>query len=436
MKSQLILVPSEKMDGNQKQDRNEDRLIRMGERARESLGLKNDKSVELWPDGDVKGKINHSKILNIFQAFSSDLKELQRDGMSHDEYHRVGFVTRKTFRYICGAEKKQKNRNSIWIADAIEDTIIGADPEFMLMDEGDVEYAGNVYGFGFEGELGSDGPLAELRPAPAIGIDDFIGNIQKILKSNPKREVILPYDWVSGCIFNSPSHNREFSVGGHAHIGTPARVASTLTDNKLKLILFSCLQKVLDEYISIPMLKIEGKDEGTRRRHHYGHFGDFRTDHGRLEYRTLSGLWLAHPKLAAAVMGSLKAVSHAFYKIAESKEYNKKLFTAREMSSNEYDVYSMFDQRSSVWKDIEIIKIMKATKSSAEMVDILHKGQIKFDKEYISALTKRFRSLDTYNIYRKYIDMFMELLSLSNTELNKMDRNMKHSWLEGKKFII
>jgi len=52
MKNQLILVPSKRMDGNTKADRNEDRLIRMGERARENLGLKNDKSVELWPADD------------------------------------------------------------------------------------------------------------------------------------------------------------------------------------------------------------------------------------------------------------------------------------------------------------------------------------------------------------------------------------------------
>lgn len=434
MKSQLILVPSEKMDSNQKQDRNEDKLIRIGERARKNLKLENDKAVELWPDGDIKGKINHSKLLNIFQAFSSDLKKVQRDGMGLGEYNRIGFVTTKTFKYICGNKKDPKS--DIWIADMIEDTIIGADPEFMLIENGDVQYAGSVSGFTHEGELGSDGPLAELRPAPAIGIDDFIGNIKEIFKSNPKRVHILDYDWISGCFFNSPSHGREFSIGGHAHIGTPAQVTSTLANNKLKLILFSCLQKILDEYISIPMLKIEGKDEGTRRRHHYGSFGDFRTDHGRLEYRTLSGLWLAHPRLASAVMGSVKAVSHAFYKTAESKSYNKKLFTTEETSSNNYDIYSMFDQRSDVWKDIEIVKDMKATKSAAEMIDILEKGQIKFDKEYISALTKRFRSLNTYSIYAKYIDMFMEILSLPGTELKKMDKDIKHNWLEGKKFII
>jgi len=434
VKSQLILVPSERMDNNQKQDRNEDKLIRMGVKARENLGLKNDKSVELWPDGDVKGKMNHSKLLSIFQAFSSDLKELQRSGMSSEEYHRVGFVTTKTFRYICGSKKASKS--SIWIADTIEDTIIGADPEFMLMQDGDVQYAGQVQGFGFEGELGSDGPLAELRPIPAVGVDDFIGNIQGIFKSDPKREAILQFDWVSGCFFSSPAHNREFAVGGHAHIGTPAQVASALTNNRHRLILFSCLQKILDEYISVPALKIEGKDDGTRRRHQYGHFGDFRTDHGRLEYRTLSGLWLAHPKLAAAVIGSLKAVAHAFYKIAESKGYDKKLFLTGNMDSDSYDVYSMFDQRSNIWKDIEMAKAMKAVKSSAEMVDILHKGQIKFDREYISALTKKFRSLNTYNVYAKYIDMFMEILSLPSAELEKIDRNIKHNWLEGKKFVV
>jgi hypothetical protein len=40
MKAKLMLIVSDKMNSNQKQDRYEDRLIRMGERARNNLGLK------------------------------------------------------------------------------------------------------------------------------------------------------------------------------------------------------------------------------------------------------------------------------------------------------------------------------------------------------------------------------------------------------------
>jgi len=437
MKSQLVLVPSKRMDDNRKDGRNEDKLIRMGEKARNDLGLKNDKSVELWPDGnDISGKINHNRLALIFQAYSKDLKELKQSGMSQEEFNRVGFVTTRTFKFICG--NKNVNKDDIWLADSIEDTVIGADPEFALIKNGEIEYAGNVPDFVFEGHLGSDGPLAEVRPEPAIKIKDFVNNIQKVFESDPQRNYIMGYDWIGGCFFNSPNQQREFGIGGHAHIGTPAQVAELINNinrNNIKSMIFACLQKVLDEYISIPMLKIEGKDDGVRRRHHYGKFGDYRTDHGRLEYRTLSGMWLVHPELAKYTMGSVKAVSHAFFKLAESKDYSDDLFITEDMGRN-FDSYSLFDQRDDKWKDIEIVKAMGALRSAAEMIDILDKGVIKFDKIFISDLKKKFKSLSTYNMYSEFIDAFIELVSLPVTQLKKIDRDIKHNWLEGKEFII
>jgi len=354
---------------------------------------------------------------------------LKSSGMSEEEYNRVGFVTTRTFEFICG--RRKVNKNTIWMADSIEDTVIGADPEFALVKEtGDVQHASNVPDFGFEGQLGSDGPLAEVRPDPAIKIEDFVENIQKVFESHPKRDCIMDYDWIGGCFLYSPSLQREFAIGGHAHIGTPAQIAEIVNNGSGEAI-FACLQKVLDEYISIPMLKIEGRDDGVRRRHHYGAFGDYRTDHGRLEYRTLSGMWLVHPDLAKYTMGSVKAVSHAFFKLAESKDYDSKLFAA-----NNKNVYTLFDQRNDDWKNIEIVKSMDAIKSAAEMIDILNKGIVKFDKAFISNLTKKFRSLSTYNMYAESIDAFIELVSMPTTQLKKIDRNIKHNWLEGNDFII
>lgn len=442
MKNQLILIPSKKMDNNQKDGRKESQLIRIGGKARENLGLKNDKAVELWPDSDANGRINRNRLLQIFQAYSDDLKKLKESGMSLEEFNRVGFVTSNTFKYICGRSSKTNEKENTWIADTVEDTVIGADPEFLLVSkDGVVQYAAEVTGFGFEGPLGSDGPLAEIRPPPAVSVKDFIHNIKDILENDSKRMAIMPYDWMGGCFLTG--QDRSFAIGGHAHIGTPTQ-ASQLTNkygdeaNKFKLLLFSCLQKVLDEYISVPLIKVEGKEDTVQRRQHYGKFGDFRTDCGRLEYRTLSGIWLSHPKLAEAVMGSVKAVSHAFYKIAQSKDYNKNLFIPGKTDSHfDFDPYILFDQRDTdSWKTIEIVKLMRATKSSSEMIDILQKGQIRFDKAFFNSLTNRFRSLSTYKEYSGYIDAFIEIVSLPHAELTEIDRNIKHNWLEGKEFII
>jgi len=199
MKAKLVLMVSEKMDSNQKQDRYEDRLIRMGERARNNLGLKDEKSVELWPEGPTRDRINRSKVLDIFQAYASDLKKAKATVPAED-FDNVGFVTSKIFKYICKDNRKKKN--NIWIADTIEDTIIGADPEFLLMnDDGTIKYASEVAGFGHVDILGSDGPLAEIRPEPTVDIVDFVHSIKHILNNHENVELIKQYQWMSGCYY-------------------------------------------------------------------------------------------------------------------------------------------------------------------------------------------------------------------------------------------
>jgi len=442
MKNQLVLVISKKMDSNQSSGRNENQLIRIGEKARASLGLSNDKSVELWPDSNAsKDRINRSRLLQIFQAYSADLKGLNESNMSREEYNRIGFVTTKTFKYIC-CSSKEKGAN-IWISDTIEDTVIGADPEFILVDSnGLAQYASNVEGLAHEGRLGSDGPLAELRPDPEISIKSFINNIKDLLTNDSARQCIEPYDWIAGCYFadgDNRYENRAYAVGGHAHIGTPTQVFENLCrDNRTSIALFSCLQRVLDEYISIPMLKIEGKEAEISRRGHYGYYGDHKTDHGRLEFRSLSGFWLAHPKLAEAVIGSVKAVSHAFFKIIEESNYNNNLFltTTMEKADIHGPSFHFFGNDFEGWSEIKITKALKATKTSSAMKAILNHGEINFTRNQIENMKRKFMSLSTYRKYSEYIDMFMEITSLTTNDLKKIDCNLKHTWIGNKKFII
>jgi len=437
MKNQVILVASQRMDINKKSDRNENKLIRIGEKARHNLGLSNDKSVELWPNSNTsKDRINKSRLLLIFQAYTADLKELSKSDVSSEEYNRIGFVTTKTFKYICNDGRKKKA--DIWISDTIEDIVIGADPEFILLDgEGCSQYAAEVSGLSHEGRLGSDGPLAELRPDPETSIKTFVNNIKDLLNNDPARKYIEPYDWIAGCYYNG--QGREFSIGGHAHIGTPAQVFEKLCgDGRTRSSLFSCLQKALDEYITIPMLKIEGKEDAIKRRHHYGYYGDHKTDHGRLEYRSLSGFWLAHPKFAEAVMGSVKAVSHAFFKIVEESNYNNNLFftAAMERADVHGPAFHFFGDDFDKWDKIEITKALKATKTSHTMKNILNQGDINFTRNQIDSIKHKFRSLSTYREYSEYIDMFMEITSLPIDKLKEIDCNLKHTWIGNKKFII
>jgi hypothetical protein len=448
MKAPLILLISEKMDNNKKKGRYEDRLIRMGEKARAALGLADEKTVELWPDGSSLDRINRSRVLEIFQAYSSDLKDA-KERLPEKDYERIGFVTSRTFDFICHDKRKKfvgkrVLKENIWIANTIEDTVIGADPEFLLINsDGSVKYAAEVGGFSHTDILGSDGPWAELRPDPDVDVGAFVDNIREILRHHKNAELIQKYSWMGGCYYYAPregGNERAWPMGGHIHIGTPAKLAAAIREADQDIYsaaLYGCLAKVLDEYVAIPMMRVDGVEESTRRRGQYGYYGDVRMDHGRLEYRALSGEWLTHPKLATAVIGTVKAIAHTFFKLLDEASYKRSMFmTASQQSSIHPNELLLFDDSFASWQNIEIMKALGATKTSKTMREILHRGKIKFTKPFFDRLSKRLKSLSGYREYSEFIDAFIEIVNLPNDLLFERDKDLKHTWVGNKDFVI
>lgn len=440
MKAPLTLIVSDRMDDNKKEDRYEDRLIRMGENARKHLGLKDEKTVELWPDGPVDARITRSKVLEIFQAYSSDLKKAKTH-TSEEDYNRIGFVTSRTFNYIC-KDKRRKKRNT-WIADTIEDTVIGADPEFILKNsDGTIKYAAEVAGFHHADKLGSDGPWAEVRPDPAVDVSDLIHNIEDILNNHENAKLIQEYQWLSGCYYygrTEGGNERSWPIGGHIHIGTPARLARAIDSfgNNYKTAVYACLNKVLDEYVAIPTIKIDGVENACNRRKEFGSYGDVRTDHRRLEYRTLSGEWLTHPEMAKIIVGTVKAIAHEFFKLLDEADYkHSMIMTQKQQSSDNHTDFRFFDSNFHYWTNIEITKALNAVEGSKLMYDILNNGAIDFNKPFFTALKKKFRSLSVYKSYSEYLDQFIELVSLPVGILEKRDKDLKHTWIEDGEFIL
>jgi len=438
MKQKLILVPSKKMDTNKKEDRYEDKLIRLGSKARGHLGLIDEKTVELWPSTSAKDRVNRSRNLKIFQAFSADLKALRDKKMPVNEYNRVGFVTTKTFEYICGNGASAKK--DIWISQSIDDTVIGGDPEFILINgDGMVQYASNVDKFGANGELASDGPLAELRPAPSISAKELVDNIKEILRTHPRTKVITKYDWIASCCWPGKGHDwgdnlrRNWPVGGHIHVGTPAQVDAICKKNKsFERGFYISLCRILDELLAIPVMRIDNKAESIKRRQTYGEYGCYRTDHGRLEYRTLSGMWMAHPKLAMIVLGTAKAIIDSYFHIMEANNFDEKYL----IGDNDPVHTNFFSSRFTGWDKIGIAKDMGAIRPSSEMVAILNKYEIKYTKEYVTKLRKIFKKLPAYRNYSDEIDGMIELISIPNQKLKTMDCDLKHTWVANKEFII
>lgn len=437
MKTKLLLVVSERMDTNERKGRYEDKLIRMSQKARDFLGLSDDKVVELWPSGSTRKKIARSKTLAIFKAYSSDIKKLRYEGMPKEDMVRVGFVTSRTFDYICGQEQPE----DIWLADTIEETIIGGDPEFLLtITDNRAQYAGYISGFFGDGidQLDSDGPLAELRPDPEVKVENFVNNIQKLLTTHRKVEKISNYNWVGGCYYNminaDTKKQKDWVIGGHIHIGTPLKIADKmLQDQQFRKNTHAIIQKILDEYVTIPMMKVEGVKDSCKRRGYYGKYGEKRlkgVNKERLEFRSLSGHWLTHPKLANAVLGTVKAVSHAIFRNIEEDE------SAIVTKNNLLDENIFNNSNDLVWGNIELVSKYGATRTNTEMRKILHEGQINFSKSFVNKIKKNLRGLNTYSDYKDHIDTFCEVISQPDEKLFKQEKDLKKTWIENQDFII
>ncbi|MBP3963419.1 putative amidoligase domain-containing protein [Paenibacillus lignilyticus] len=167
--------------------------------------------------------------------------------------------------------------------------LIGADPEFLLLDgEGRVvsaaRYLEGGHGAGCDavvvrGQIRY--PIAELRPAPAATPDELARNIRKLLQQAAQRiPSEPPLRWAAG---GMPAAG--FALGGHIHLS-----GVSLTGRLLRL---------LDSYIAFPLAMIESSAEQSRRPK-YGFLGDFRLQpHGGFEYRTLPS-WLVSPLAAKA----------------------------------------------------------------------------------------------------------------------------------------
>ncbi len=434
------------MTTNKKRDRSEDKLIRIGGKARTNLGLEKAKEVELWPrKGGSEGRIHRARLLTIHEAFTQDLKEAKAV-MPEDDFLRVGFVTSNTFSYICGHSPEESDTDDIWLADELQDIVIGADPEFLLaVDEqrNRFRYAGKIPNFSYESKLGSDGPWAELRPDPEIEVKKLVKNMKNLLKNTKMaKEVIKEFYWLGGCYYKGEDldrgGSRDWPIGGHIHLGSPIKLISKISKGQSALFArvsyFSCLKHVLDELVAIPLLKLDGAEEATERRRLFGSVADLRTDHSRLEWRTPSGMWLIHPRMAEIVIGVTKGVTHEFFKILEDNDYDIKAVSHPDQTTGEFII--QMGNEFGEWDKIKVTKEMKSIISNPELIKILNKGQFDFDDgRFINALRNRFKKLSVYKEYAEYMDQFIDLLKAPREEVTK-ERDLKKTWLKGSKFIL
>lgn len=431
MRKKLILVASERMDANRKEDRNENGLVRMSSTARDYMGFHDD-HVELWPAGaSGEERLTKSLSLKIFHAFSDDIRKLKRDNkITNEKYKRVGFVTTRTFNKICGDGRTRSD--DIWISDDIHDTVIGADPEFLLFDEENkIVHAHSV--LPHIGEIGSDGAMAEVRPHPEVSIDKLVRNMGKIFEGNIDRNEIINCKLIATCYHEDS--RRGYPVGGHIHIGNPIQLVKK--SNTVKTGFYNVTNKIIDEYVTVPLVKLDGPDGAKRRSKDklhsgFGHFGDFRTDHGRLEHRSLSGIWLLHPSISKAVLGTTKAVTDEVFRLIADYQFKEEYILP-----NGFVNTNLYNLNFSSWDKIPLAIDMSCTKPSKWVAEMLKKSDEKtINKAYVTKLHSKLKTLSTYEGSREYIDGFCDILRISYKELSEWNRDIRNNWLGDRKFLV
>jgi hypothetical protein len=421
-RKRLVLMPSALMDKNKKRD--ESSLIRLPGKAREALGFAYDKSMEVWPVGvSAEERKNSTAILDIHHAYTADISRAKEAG--HDITN-TAFVTTKMQQMLCRGKYTE-----VWVAKGVHDTIVGADPEFLLFEGSKIVRALNI--LPHEGKLGSDGAMAEVRPDPAIGPEELVENILKILTNDRLTSKIKDFDWRAGCYYKD--NERDYPIGGHIHVGNPERVQRL--ESARRNYFFKTLNKILDELLGVMMIRLDGAEDGCSRRTKctmgkYGYFGEWRNHNGRLEYRTLSGMWLTHPKLAGYVIGTAKAITDEVF-----NRWNDKGYDMRYVHPTEFNNINPYQAGFDGWKEIEVCKDLGCVKSSTKMHELLNESRsANVNKGAVEEWHKKMRGLSTYAGYAKYIDGLREVLSLPSKDVGNLERSIKKNWLEGKPFII
>ncbi len=442
-KKRLILLASKSMDENQKPERNEHGLVRMSASVRKGMKF-TDSTVEIFPvDVTATEKLAKTQSLKIFQAFLTDSRSIKKKiasgELTAEEAVRVGFVTTKTLNKVTGGSGA-KSKRSIWVSDTISDTVIGSDPEVLLFDRqsGAIIRANNI--MSKSGKMGSDGPMAEIRPDPAVDPITHVDNMIEIFRTNKAAKLIEMYRWSAECYHRDSS--RDYSVGGHIHIGNPLKIANMPQDDRVAF--FRCLNKIMDELLAIPLVRLDGADKGSRRRINsqvnsggggFGYFGEYRLCGGRLEHRTLSGMWLLHPSVARAVFGTAKAIIDEVFRFVSDNKYKKSYMCLYPESSRK--TTHMWKQGYDGWKDKQLLKDIRCTLSTDKMIGLLHKSDpALINTAYLKKWLSKMKGFSTYRKHSEYILGLYEILKISTSNLQGWDREIQKNWIKKKKFMV
>lgn len=225
---------------------------------------------------------------------------------------------------------------------------IGADPEFVILNNRLDMLPARNYFRGTRATLGTDGcsAVAEIRPKwkwNAVELTRTIRNILRRAKAKIPRDAIM----VAG------NGWKEYATGGHIHLGIGSG-SSGRQDLALLLPNSGDIIKALD-LVTIALASIDEKSF-LRLRHkgHYGNLSEFNNVAWGIEYRSVPS-WLTTPAICSATL----ALAHA---ICIDKKLGKNLNKIVALSTklkNRMSNWNLGDCELTVEERTQIIKVVK-----------------------------------------------------------------------------
>ena len=292
------------------------------------------------------------------------------------------------------------------------------------------------------GPIGSDGAMMEVRPKPSDDPNRVVRSIRDIFADKGLTDNISDFDWKAEVYYKNTQ--RDYPVGGHIHIGNPTGISRLSTQERNYL--FAVVNKIMDELLSVPMIRLDGTSQGKARRTScmyvpdgnpgFGFYGGWRECDGHLEHRTLSGLWLMHPTLSYFVLGTAKAIAEAAYNMVVAGGFSTETFT--NPSVNIGNDRRLYDNNCADWESNQLAEALGCVKKSGDMKVLLHESAVnKVTITYLKRWYTHMKGLPTYSKYAACIDGLYDVLRSPVGTLNKsVGTDLKRNWLEGREFRL
>lgn len=158
----------------------------------------------------------------------------------------------------------------------VNDFLVGADPEFVVIEQGHLKNCRDLATRNKPWGLDHDGWVIEPHPKPEFSVRVLVQNLK--ISMNDYATVSPTGVWKAGAYLAAPE--RRVTLGGHVHFDRRTYIIEQI----VALDLFTKYLEALD---------ILPKDDCVKRRNHgtYGDYSDVRAEHGHFEYRTMPS-WL------------------------------------------------------------------------------------------------------------------------------------------------